>query len=208
MRPILLLMLAVLFGCGPTSELVYLQDIPQPPPAADLPRDLRMHNWIGTDEDGQRGGSCAHASTRMVFRAGGEYRLDQIWAENASRGYEGPESADRLLEKLNAQGILFAATEDGDAELLEAASRTGRWATIFYYPSHSICFCGFAEVNGQMSALLMDNNFPDYYIVVEKQFFLQSWKNAYGGFAVVPWIMPNVPRTFPRTFEREIVYAR
>lgn len=188
-----------LSGCtGP--KLTYLPDVPQPPPVADLPVELRLKNWIGTDQDGDRGGSCVHASTRNAFRLGGEYELDQAWYLNATRGYEGPESADRLLEKLNRQGVRFRATEDGDVNVLDTATRTRRWAVIFYYPSHAICFCGFHVVNGQLSAILLDNNFPDRYIVVEKQLFLKSWRERYGGFAVLPWINPAVARTFPRSY--------
>ncbi len=200
----LLIALAILVtvGCRPyQAPLVYLPDAVQPSPRADLPVDLRLKNWIGTDQDGDRGGSCAHASTRMVFRSAGAYDLDRIWFEKAGQGYEGPESANRLLEKLNREGVVFAATEDGDARLLDEASRTNRWATIFYYPGHSIAFCGFGSLDGVESAFLLDNNFPDYYIVVEKNTFLRSWKELYGGFAVVPWnLTPTVSRTYPRTY--------
>lgn len=199
---ILLFALTVVVGCSNRSaKLTYLPDAQQPAPRADLPEQLRLSNWIGVDQDGDRGGSCAHASTRMVFRSSGAYDLDAIWFRKAGQGYEGPESADRLLEKLNREGVIFAATEDGDERLLEEASRTNRWATIFYYPGHSIAFCGYATVDGTPSAVLLDNNFPDRYIIVEKNTFLRSWKELYRGFAVVPWnLTPTVSRTFPRTF--------
>lgn len=201
MRSLLIVLGLLVAGCGQPEKLIYLPDARQPAPRADLPEPMRLKNWIGTDQDGDRGGSCAHASGRMVFRAAGAYGLDRVWFEKSTQGYEGPESADRLLEKLNREGVVFAATEDGDARLLEEASRTNRWAVIFYYPNHAICFCGFASVDGQPSAVLLDNNFPDRYIVVEKNTFLRSWKEIYGGFAVVPWnLTPTISRTYPRTF--------
>jgi len=194
--------LLAIVGCVPAGpQLVYLPDMPQPPPAADLPVELRLKNWIGTDVTGDSGGSCVHATGRMTFRVAGEYALDAAWFANATRGFEGPESASRLLEKLDSQGVLFAATEDGDLSLLEEASRDNRWAIIFYYPGHSIAFCGFDEIDGQQVALLLDNNFPEAYIVVDKQLFIDSWVHAYGGFACVPWITQVVPRTYPRTYE-------
>jgi hypothetical protein len=197
----LLVIVFCMIGCSRQAQLVYLPDAVQPSPRADLPEELRLKNWIGTDVDGDRGGSCAHASTRMVFRAAGAYELDRVWFEKAGQGYEGPESANRLLEKMHREGVIFGATEDGDQRLLEEASRTNRWATIFYYPGHSIAFCGFGRLDGVESAFLLDNNFPDYYIVVEKNTFLQSWKEIYGGFAVVPWnLTPTVSRTYPRTY--------
>ena len=207
MRSLLLLLIAIalgsVLGCSaPLPDLVYLPDQPQPPPAADLPVELRLKNWIGTDVDGDSGGSCVHASTRMVFRVAGEYELDAAWFANATRGFEGPESAGRLLDKLHSQGVIFGATEDGDLGLLETASEEGRWAIIFYYPGHSIAFCGFDVIDGQEVALLLDNNFPDAYIVVEKQLFVDSWKHAYGGFACVPWVSQVVPRTYARSYER------
>jgi hypothetical protein len=207
MRFVVLLLIAIALGAtlgctAPGPDLVYLPDQPQPPPAADLPVDLRLKNWIGTDVDGDSGGSCVHASTRMVARVAGDYDLDLVWFQNATRGYEGPESAGRLLDKLNREGRIFAATEDGDLDLLETASEEGRWAIIFYYPGHSIAFCGFDVIDNQEVALLLDNNFPDAYIVVEKQLFVDSWQRAYGGFACVPWLTQVVPRTYPRSYER------
>ena len=209
LRFLTLIVAIAIIGCAPAApRLVYLPDAVQPPPISDLPVDLRLSNYIGVDDDGDEGGSCAHVSSRNAFRVGGAWALDDIWEHNRSRGYAGPEYAERLLEKWDREGIPFAATEDGDVEVLEAASRTGRWATIFYYPSHAITFCGFDVVNGVESALLLDNNFIDYYIVVEKRLFLDSWQHAYGGFAAVPWIAPAVPRTYPRTYlQSEVAYG-
>jgi hypothetical protein len=195
---VLVALVGCALGCTAGPRLAYLPDVPQPPPEANLPVDMRLKNWVGTDADGDRGGSCVHASTRHDFRAAGEWELDELWFKNS---FEGPEYAIRLLEKLDSIGVKFAATEDGDIELLEAASRDGRWATIFYYPSHSVNFCGFDEINGNEVAILLDNNFPNDYIVVEKNLFIESWRHAYGGFAVVPWITQIVPRTFPRSYE-------
>jgi hypothetical protein len=205
MRNAVLLLMCMIFavGCGPQRRLQYLPDQQQPPPRADLPVDLRLENYIGTEDTGREGGSCAHVSTRHCFRAAGDWELDREWA--STPGHEGPEYGDRLLEKLDRKDVIFAATEDGDIEVLEAASRSGRWATIFYYPSHSITFCGFETIGGDEVALLLDNNFPDYYIVVPRKLFEHSWKNVYGGFAVAPWRSRVVPRTYSRT--REIDYA-
>lgn len=201
---LLMLILVMAIGCAPQRRLQYLPDVPQPPPRADLPASLRLENYIGTEDTGQSGGSCAHVSTRHCFRAAGDWELDREWASTPY--HEGPEYGDRLLEKLDKKGVIFAATEDGDIEVLEAANRSGRWATIFYYPSHSITFCGFDVINGEEVALLLDNNFPEYYIVVPRELFEHSWKNVYGGFAAVPWRNRVVPRTYART--KEIDYAR
>ncbi len=202
--PMLLLCFS-LVGCGPSArslDLVYVADVQQPVPVTDLPESMRVENWIGRDEDGSVGGSCVHASTINCFRSAGRFDLEQEWYDHRDEGYEGPEADFRLLEKLDSRGIKFAATDDGDVEVLEAASATGRMAVIFYYPSHSINFVEFNVIDGQPVAILLDNNFPDAYIVVPKDVFLDSWRNLYDGFAVVPWIEPNPSRTFPRTIPK------
>jgi hypothetical protein len=199
------LFLCLMFGCSSASrslDLVYVADIQQPVPVTDLPESMRVENWIGRDEDGSVGGSCVHASTINCFRSAGRFDLEQEWYNHRDEGYEGPEADFRLLEKLDSRGIKFAATDDGDIEVLEAASATGRMAVIFYYPSHSINFVEFNVIDGQPVAILLDNNFPDAYIVVPKDVFLDSWRNLYDGFAVVPWIEPNPSRTFPRTIPK------
>lgn len=199
------LFLCLMFGCSSASrslDLVYVSDIQQPVPVTDLPESMRVENWIGRDEDGIVGGSCVHASTINCFRSAGRFDLEQEWYDHRDEGYEGPEADFRLLQKLDSRGIKFAATDDGDIEVLEAASATGRMAVIFYYPSHSINFVEFNVIDGQPVAILLDNNFPDAYIVVPKDVFLDSWRNLYDGFAVVPWIEPNPSRTFPRTLPK------
>lgn len=202
--------LGLVVGCSANRglDLVYLPDREQPVPIADLPEEMRIKNWIGTDVDGQRGGSCVHASTIHCFRAAGRYDLEQKWYANRTRGYEGPEADFRILQKLDEQGIPFLATdgrcEPKDIEVLEIANATGRWAVIFYYPQHSINFVGFDDVNGVPHAILLDNNFPERYIAVPRDVFEKSWY-GYGAFAVVPWIEPVVPRTYPRTIPRKYV---
>ncbi|MCC9603525.1 hypothetical protein LOC67_23495 [Stieleria sp. JC731] len=186
-------------GCRSTRvpKLTYLPDRAQLVPVADLPAGIRVENWVGRDVDGDSGGSCVHASTINCFRAAARDDLEAVWFANRDRGYEGPETASRIKAKLAAQNIPFVATESADVGLLEAATRTRRVAVIFYYPSHCINFISFANVGGRECAILLDNNFRDEYIVVEKQLFIRTWK-YFGGFALVPWIDPVAPRTYPR----------
>lgn len=213
--PLAVVSLVLLFsvGCDTRNpveklDLVYLPDQIQPPPVNDLPEELRVKNWIGTDQDGDRGGSCVHAAIIHTFRSAGRNDLEQVWYVNRGRGYEGPETAYRIMDKLDDQNIPFAATEDGDIRLLEEASKTHRQAAIFYYPSHCINFQEFAYVETDdfvgEAAILLDSNFPDRYIVVDRQTFERSWE-YYGGFAVVPWIEPVVPRSFPRALPRKVL---
>lgn len=227
----LLLLFAV--GCSsaatPSLELVYLPNQMQPVPSADLPVDLRVKNWIGTNDRGSSGGSCFWASMWMCVRASGRTDIEEQLAERLNAGYEGPEHLLSMARKLDAIGVPFVATEDGDVRVLEEASRTRRWTAIGYYPGHAICFVGFYELTpqaveqlqfagvpihgdmtqlaGQEVAILLDNNFPSKYIIVkDKQRFLRSWRELYGGIAITPWLSPIMPMTYPRTAEKS--YAR
>ena len=238
-----ILLLALAFtGCAPVAyqrplQLQYLPDRQQPVPSADLPQELRIKNWIGTNDRGSRGGSCFWASMWMCVRASGRVDVEERLAEMRGNGFEGPEHLLSMCRKLDSIGVPFVATEDGDERLLEEASRTRRWTAIGYYPAHAICFVGYyeldraaiyelvnagvplitgdtenhwryatygdlADLEGQEVAILLDNNFPNKYIVVEsKQRFLRSWKDLYGGMAVTPWLSPIMPKTYPRTQE-------
>ena len=142
-------------------------------PWMNLPRELREWNWGG--------GSCVHASTVMCFRWQGDLQRAAYWR----RTYSGGETSYGLRQKLDANGIRYHySARAGDESVLEYASRTRRGAVIFYYPVHSICFCGFAVKDGQEHAVLLDNNRIDNFIWVEKQSFLKHWR-GYGGFALV-----------------------
>lgn len=142
----------------------------------DLPREMRERNWGG--------GSCVHASTVMVLRWQGHEELADWWR----RTYSGGEHGQGLTSKCERAGLRFAYTNSGDEQFLEWVSRTRRGATIFYKPSHSICFCGYE--NGQ--AVLLDNNRIDVFERVEKQEFIRRWK-GYGGFALTMVYQPPPP---------------
>lgn len=195
----LLLLLLLLVGCGRSLNLEYLPDREQPVPVAHLPQDYRLKNWLGTNDRGSRGGSCFWASVYMCVRHADRPDVEELLIENRNRGFEGPEHLQSMCRKLDSIGIPWAATEDGDVELLQRASDQRRWAAIGYYPGHAICFCGFYTTPSGEIAVLLDNNFPDQYIGVPRRIFEESWINAYGGMAVVPWLEPAIVNTYPRT---------
>jgi hypothetical protein len=199
----LLLTLAIGFVCGcdsrPLPNLQYLPNREQPIPVAHLPIDYRLKNWIGTNDRGSRGGSCFWASVYMCVRHADRPDIEELLIQHRGDGFEGPEHLTSMCRKLDSIGIPWAATEDGDVELLERASEQRRWAAIGYYPGHAICFCGFYETGQGEIAILLDNNFPDDYIGVPKSLFVDSWKHAYGGMGVVPWLEPAIVNSYPRT---------
>jgi len=138
-------------------------------PVVNLTRALRVQNY--------KGGSCVHASTGADFNWLNQFDLQRKW--NAK--YSGGESYNGLVEKLRANNIPFYATANGDVAVLDRCTRERRGATIFYYPNHSITFCGF---DGD-SAYVLDNNRIDAFIQIPKATFVRNWK-SYGGVAVVP----------------------
>lgn len=196
-------------GCGvvggPAVELTYLPDQQHPVPMTDIPREMRITNWEGRGAGGHFGGSCVHASSINVFRAIGRPDLEQAWYENRSRGYEGPETGNGILSKYKEQGIPHIYTESADVKLLETATKTHRPGIIFYYPSHCVNFIEFTKTpDGKEAAVLLDNNFPDQYIVIDRDVFERSWR-YYDGFAAFPWVEPVTPRTYPRTTPKRTI---
>jgi len=147
-------------------------------PWMNLPRALREWNWGS--------GSCVHASTVMVLRWQGQHELAAKWR----RKYSGGETAGGLRYKLDNEGVQYATVKfRGDEAFLDYCSETRRGAVIFYYPSHSICFCGFANRDGQQVAMLLDNNRIDRFIEVPRADFIRHW-NGYGGFALTTLFDP------------------
>jgi hypothetical protein len=200
----ILFAVVVLTGCDDSRQLdlVYLPDQVQPVPVVDLPVSMRVENWTGRSQDGDVGGSCVHASTINTFRSSGRSDLENAWFQNRNRGYAGPETGRGIMDKLSANRVSFAWTASADPELFQWSTDTRRQGVIFYYPSHCVNFQEFATLeDGREVAVLLDNNFPDYYIVVDRELFLRSWR-YYGGFGFVPSLTPTTPRTFPRAYER------
>jgi hypothetical protein len=148
-------------------------------PPVDLPYELRMKNYSG--------GSCVHASTEMIMRWQGMEDLAAWWRET----YHGGESSGGLINKCEKAGLRFAYTTEGDVGFLDWCSRTKRGATIFYKPSHSICFFGWTEDGRQ--AILLDNNHIKEHEYVDRETFISKWK-GFGGFALTPVYSPAPPR--------------
>lgn len=136
-------------------------------PAMNPPLETREHNYAG--------GSCVHASTETHMRW--QNQLD--WAAKWRAKYSGGESLPGLTGKMQSEGLNYDYTGSGEVEFLEKCSRTRRGAIIFYFPNHSIDFCGFHADE----AWLLDNNRTGYYIRVPKAEFISRWK-GYGGVAV------------------------
>lgn len=135
-------------------------------PVMNLPAEMRTSNWGG--------GSCVHASTYHLLNWQGQYDMAKWWRST----YSGGEYSDRLNKKMDAAGLKYAYTVQGDAAFLEWAMRTRRGAGITYFPNHAI---NLVHLDGEKAGLL-DNNRKDQIIWVERNTFLRNWK-SYGGWA-------------------------
>ena len=146
-------------------------------PPLDLPIELRARNYGG--------GSCFHAGTENVLRHQNLHKIADYWRSHFSGGASVSTIA-RIAEDI---GLKYAYTSIGDPEFLEWCSRTRRGASITYYSSHAITFCGYVGGN----AILTDNNNPKRDIKVPKATFLRNWR-GYGGQAFTVVYSPSPPR--------------
>lgn len=201
----LLVVSIAITGCEsqPELDLVYLPDQAQPIPVVDVPVSMRVENWTGRSNYGNTGGSCVHASVINTFRSAGRFDLEREWFANRNRGYAGPETGRGIMNKLRDHNVSFAWTENADESLMVWSTDTRRQGVVFYYPNHCVNFQEFTTLaDGREVAILMDNNFPDPYIVIDKDLFLRSWR-YYGGVGIVPSLTPTTPRTFKRAVPRK-----
>lgn len=188
-------------GCDNTPDLVWQPEQAQPIPATHLPVAMRHRNWSGRGQYGY-GGSCVFASSKNSFEIVGRHDLVELFDDLRRQGYQGPETGNGILKKYRDQNIPHVYTDTGDVSLLQAASDARRPGIIFYYPNHCVTFVGFdTRDDGREFAVLLDNNFPDKYILIPRAVFESSW-DYYDGFAAVPWVQPATPRTYPATRPR------
>lgn len=165
-RSIALVLVAGVAYAAPPKEI----------PICNLPQELRIQNY--------KGGSCVHASTGSAFNWTHQYELQKYWNSTYAYG----ESYDGLTSKLRKNKIPFYDTYQGNVAILERCTAERRMATIFYYPQHSISFCGFQDG----FAYLLDNNRTKEWIRIPKDTFIRNWR-GYGGVAVVPLVGEPAP---------------
>lgn len=160
-------------GCTPTaSPAVVIPPVGVSEiPAANLPVELRPHNW--TDRGGS--GSCVNASTVYNLRWTSNESLADWWRKN----HAGGETTTTIRQHHDARNLRYYFTLSADPRILDWCTVTRRSALIWYYPRHCITFAGF---HGQ-HAHLIDNNRPTQVIRVEREEFLRNWA-GYGGFAL------------------------
>lgn len=169
-------------------------DCPDCVKLADIPPQVAKRNWVGIKGEG----SCAWASLITVLRYQNEDGLARRVERNADSG-----ATVRDLEAMARKaGIRYVYTENGrtfpgrslsgkilsGADLLVWASQTRRGGVIWYKPAHACAFLGF---EGDY-AYIRDPNRPTVRERIQKQKFLQRWKQ-YGGVLFSPVHTPGTP---------------
>lgn len=137
-------------------------------------------------------GSCVHCSTVHLLYW---LRLHAEGAEWKSK-YRRGEYASRHKSKMDAEGLLYAMTDDGDERLLEYALQTRRYAGVTWNGAHMVNLVGRENRNGQMVAVILDNNLIQRFKYEPWDSFVANWKRS-GGWAVVI-LSGEVPPPTPR----------
>lgn len=154
----------------------------------DLAPSLRQENW-GT-------GSCVFATSVSLLRWPGDPRLDAI-ADKWRRTYSGGEftAGPPHTRKMDADGLRYVTTLDGDERLLEWACATRRGCGVAYPRGHCVALIGKVEKSSGTFAVLLDNNHPARYDYVVWSNFVREWKSLGGqAFAFVYDPPPPAPR--------------
>jgi hypothetical protein len=147
----------------------------------DLPARWRRHNWIGNRGEG----SCVHASLVHLLHWQGRHELADWWQKRYANG----ETANGLAAKLEAAGVRFAETRDGEESFLEWAIRTRRGAAVVVQSgAHMVNLVGL----DRRVAQILDSNAPDRIQEIPRADFLREWK-ASGGWGVTPVGVPTPP---------------
>lgn len=147
----------------------------------DIPGQWRRKNWIGNR--GQ--GSCVHASMVHLLHWQGRHELADWWQAHNANG----ETAEGLAGKLEAAGVQFAETRNGDTSFLEWAIRTRRAAAIVVQDgAHMVNLVGLDQTNAQ----ILDSNSPDRIQTLPRETLLADWRKS-GGWAVTPVGSPPSP---------------
>lgn len=180
-------------GCSGTLHLPTkpMQEIAEIP-AANLPVDMRLHNW--TDSRGS--GSCVIASSCFNHNWVGDSETAKRWRQI----YAGGQTETSIKAKHDAAQIPYYFTRSADREFLEWVTRTRRSALIWYYPSHCVNFVGIHRDNTRptdpnLYAWICDNNRPTRFIRVPVDEFVRKWA-GYGGFALSRESPPAPPPLF------------
>jgi hypothetical protein len=147
-------------------------------PAVDIPTDWRRQNWAPYGE-----GSCVHASLVMLFHWQARHDLGDWWEAN----YHSGEYPERLAQRLEAAGVTFAETRDGDVKFLEWALRTRRGAAVTVQGGRHMVLM--VHLDAERAGIL-DNNAPHTIQWRPRADFLREWQASGHRWGVTPVYAP------------------
>lgn len=164
---LILLSAAVLIG-GYHQPAPVITCGPAETPEVNLPDALRQKNWDGKDGSG----SCVHATTVMLLRWNGNYRLADWWKAT----YSGGEIWGGLTTKLNAAKVPWVGTYGQyDIKFLEWSIRTRRGCMVTIMQGrHMVMLVDLTD----KYAYILDNNAPDHITRWDRTEFLNEWYYA------------------------------
>ncbi len=115
--------------------------------------------------------------------------------------YGDGETANGLMQKLDANNVDYVWTEKADPRFLDAASISRRGAVLWWKTSHCCFFTGWVKgKDGKTYASIIDNNRPGVWEYTEREQFIRGWA-GFGGFALtvlhppataIPWLSYEV----------------
>ena len=162
--------------CSP-SECAELQELVEASvPYLDLPEKFRVKNYAG--------GSCVHAATGTLLYWQGFDELAQWWTSS----YSGGEYSQRLHRRLEAAGIRYAYTTDGDWEFLQRCVRLRLGCAVNWPSGHMVTLVGIDE----QKVYLIDNNSTHTITVRSKEQFKREWS----GWATTIVYTPPPPQPY------------
>lgn len=160
-------------------------------PVVNVPPTDRQENWTYRNP---QNGSCVHASFLTLLRWQGRRDFAEYWR---SRYPGGGESAGTFGAKLDAEGVRYAVTTNGDVGFLEWACRTRRGACVTSHRGNHMETLVHLD---HESAALIDNNFPGKFRWLPREQFLREWRDGQngpltgnGGWAFTPIYTPAAP---------------
>lgn len=146
----------------------------------DLAPEWRQQNWTGY----QHNGSCGHASTISALRWLQEFEKADSWKSKYSSGENFP----RHLQRLQANGISFIETHDGDRSIFQTAATLRRMVIVYWKEDtnrgpkgHILDVVGFDDAG---NVLILNNNHTRRLDEYEQRKWYDSWAK-WSGCAIV-----------------------
>lgn len=145
-------------------------------PYLDIPMEFRVPNY--------KGGSCVFAAFALGLNNVGMHEMASWITSHYGHG----EYSSRLNRRLDAAGIRYAYTMDGDVEFLEKCCALRLGCAVNWPSAHMVYLVGIDDE----WVYLIDNNSIRQVKKRSRQQFLREWT----GWAVTPVYVPSAPEPF------------